>query len=223
MEAPRKPARLSGAQLVLSRGSTPVAGPVDFALEAGEALAVTGPNGAGKSTLLRTLFGLLPPGSGQIAFEGLDGADGEPAANLGEAAHYLGHRNGMKGGETVEANLLFWMRFLGGKGRDPAQALAAVGLDGAGSLPFAYLSAGQQRRAALARLLVSHRPVWLLDEPTSALDSGAQALFGRIASQHLDGGGIVIAATHLPLGIPAREMRLEPAVLSPTLAEDAWA
>jgi heme exporter protein A len=221
------PVRLSVSGLHVARGAAVLAGPLDFELRSGEALAVTGPNGAGKSTLLRTLLGLLPPASGTVAVEGMAaGTDGEPARRLGEAAHYLGHRNAMKPAETVEANLAFWQRFLGDAAMEIGRALDAVGLHQAGALPFAFLSAGQQRRASLARLLVSHRPVWLLDEPTAALDTASQAVFASLAANHLAAGGILIAATHAPLGFPARELRLErPAAPAPTATafEDAWA
>ena len=83
----------------------------------------------------------------------------------------------------------------------PAEALAAVGLPGLEAIPFAYLSAGQQRRASLARLLVAFRPVWILDEPTSALDAASQTRFAEIVARHLAAGGIAIAATHHPLGL----------------------
>ncbi|MBP0617319.1 heme ABC exporter ATP-binding protein CcmA [Jiella mangrovi] len=195
--------------LVVGRGSVAAAGPFDTGVSAGEALVVTGPNGAGKSTLLRTLAGLLPPVTGAISLEGIDAADGEPAARLADAAHYVGHRHGMKGPVTVGDNLAFWARYLGGaaKARDrlatPAEALAAVGLPGLDAIPFSYLSAGQQRRASLARLLVAERKVWILDEPTSALDAASQERFAGLVETHLTAGGIVIAATHQPLGLKA--------------------
>ncbi|MBC8129815.1 MAG: heme ABC exporter ATP-binding protein CcmA, partial [Rhizobiaceae bacterium] len=176
----------------------------------GEALVVTGENGAGKSTLLRTIAGLLPPGGGTIAIEGATAADGEKTRSVAEVAHYLGHRNAMKPNVSVGENLAFWRAFLGFPGLTPDEALEAVGLPTVATMPQAYLSAGQQRRSAIARLLVSKRPVWLLDEPTSALDAGSQGLFARLLEAHLEGGGIAIAATHQPLGLAARDLRLEP-------------
>ena len=89
-----------------------------------------------------------------------------------------------------------------------AQCLAAVGLDHAAHLPAAYLSAGQRRRLSIARLLVVRRPVWLLDEPTSALDAAGQDLFVGLMRDHLARGGLIIAATHTPLGIDTRELRM---------------
>ncbi|GGD42037.1 heme ABC exporter ATP-binding protein CcmA [Aureimonas glaciei] len=196
-------------ELCASRGGSVIAGPLDFALSGGEALVVTGENGAGKSTLLRTLAGLLPPGGGALEIEGFLAADGEPARHLGDIAHYLGHRQAMKPAESVGGGLGFWRDFFGTPGLAIEAALAAVGLPGVAGLPFGYLSAGQQRRAAIARLLVAQRSVWILDEPTAALDQGSQAMFARLLAAHLETGGIVVAATHQPLGLAARELRLE--------------
>ena len=83
-----------------------------------------------------------------------------------------------------------------------------MGLDHAAHLPAAYLSAGQRRRLSIARLLSARRPVWLLDEPTSALDTAGQALFVALMRDHLASGGLIVAATHLPLGIDARDLRM---------------
>nr|WP_203566052.1 heme ABC exporter ATP-binding protein CcmA [Aurantimonas aggregata] len=198
--------------MTIGRGSTAVAGPLDLSLGGGEALIVTGPNGAGKSTLLRTLAGLLRPLAGRITVAGAMAPDGEPARSLAEIAHYVGHRNAMKPSVSVADNLGFWARFLGGAGLSADAALESVGLPGLAHLPFAYLSAGQQRRVSLARLLVAHRPVWILDEPTAALDTASQARFAGLMAGHLDAGGSVIAATHQPLGLGgARELSMVPA------------
>jgi heme exporter protein A len=105
-------------------------------------------------------------------------------------------------------NLAFWRDFLGGEVSDAAKSLVAVGLDHALHLPAAYLSAGQRRRLSIARLLAVRRPIWLLDEPTSALDASGQALFTGLMGDHLGRGGLIIAATHAPLGIAAPELRI---------------
>lgn len=97
---------------------------------------------------------------------------------------------------------------MGGDALDAGQSLAAVGLDHAAQLPAAYLSAGQRRRLSIARLLAVRRPIWLLDEPTSALDAAGQTMFAALMADHLKRGGLIVAATHAPLGLPAKELRM---------------
>ena len=195
--------RLSGYGIRCVRGGREVFSRLDFEVSSGEALAVTGPNGSGKTSLLRLIAGLLTIADGSI---GLEGGEGE--LTLPEQAHYLGHRDPLKPALSVAENLSFWRDYLGGETFDPAQSLAAVGLDHAARLPAAYLSAGQRRRLSIARLLAVRRPVWLLDEPTNALDAGGQSLFAALMGDHLARGGLIVAATHAPLGIAARELRI---------------
>ena len=189
--------RLIADQLAGKRGGETVFSDISFALGQGDGLIVTGPNGAGKSTLLRTLAGLLPIGAGAIRFDGA-GAD---FPTLAAACHYLGHENGMKKALTVSENLAFWQEFLGNPHLPIGEALEMVGLETIGHLPFGYLSTGQKRRIAIARLLVSYRPVWLVDEPTAGLDKHSERQFIELMKAHLEDDGIIIAATHLPLGL----------------------
>ena len=203
--------RLSGRQIGCVRGGREVFSGLDFEASAGRALAVTGRNGSGKTSLLRLIAGLLVPAGGSIALEG-----GDAELNLGEQAHYLGHRDALKPALSVAENLVFWRNFLGGKisGGDGGleqslhESLAAVGLDHAAHLPAAYLSAGQRRRLSLARLIAVRRPLWLLDEPTAALDVAGQTMFAGLMGDHLATGGMIVAATHGPLGIAAEELRI---------------
>jgi heme exporter protein A len=195
--------RLSGRGVTCVRGGREVFSGLDFEIVSGETLAVTGHNGSGKTSLLRLIAGLLMPTEGTIALEG-----GEAELTLPEQAHYLGHRDALKPALSVIENLSFWRNFLGGEAFDADGSLRAVGIDHAAHLPAAYLSAGQRRRLSLARLLAVRRPVWLLDEPTAALDAAGQELFSGLMRDHLARGGLIVAATHGPLGIEARELRM---------------
>ena len=169
---------------------------VTFGLGDGEALVVTGRNGAGKSTLIETLAGLARPAAGTVTLSGL----GE--RGLGEAVHYLGHRDGSKSALTTSENLAVAAACLGASETSPDAALERVGLGRARDLPAGFLSAGQRRRLGLARLLVAERPLWLLDEPATALDRDGQALLADLMAAHRAAGGAVVAATHAPLALP---------------------
>ncbi|WP_421590145.1 heme ABC exporter ATP-binding protein CcmA [Shinella sp. M27] len=201
--------RLVAEGLSARRGEDLIFQDISFEIARGEALVVKGPNGSGKSTLLRVLAGLLPAEKGTMKLL----AAAQPVERLSEAAHYLGHRNAMKRELTVEENLAFWKAFLGdfsgGAGVSVDEAAESVGLGGIVHLPFGYLSAGQQRRMAMAKLLVAWRPVWILDEPTAALDAAAEEMFAGLVTAHLSRSGIAIAATHQPLGLEGvKELRM---------------
>jgi heme exporter protein A len=159
-----------------------------------------GPNGAGKSSLLRLLAGLLRPAAGSFHVEG---------AGMDDAViHYLGHADALKPALTLRETLRFWGKIYRQEGRVPLDAdfdesAELVGLRHALDLPLGVFSAGQRRRAALARLILSPRPLWLLDEPTSALDADGEKLLGSLMAKHLSTGGLIVAATHQDLPITA--------------------
>jgi heme exporter protein A len=196
--------RLLASNLACVRGGREVFSGLGFALGTGEALVVSGPNGAGKSSLLRLVAGLVPAAGGRL---NLDGGDSE--LTIGEQAHYLGHQDALKPSLSVEENLAFWTRYLGGASTAVEGSLAKVGLERIARLPAAYLSAGQRRRLSIARLTAVARPIWLLDEPASALDAAAQAMLAGLMQAHLSAGGLILAATHGPIGLDgAAELRL---------------
>ncbi|PNG28021.1 heme ABC exporter ATP-binding protein CcmA [Methylocella silvestris] len=196
--------RISASRLTIERGGRTILRNLDFTVDAGEMLIVTGRNGAGKSTLLRALAGLVPLASGALALS--------PSSeeSIAEQAHYIGHADALKNSLTAAENLEFFAALLdlGRGGLEPYAALDSLGLRHVADLPAAYLSAGQKRRAALARLLVARRPIWLLDEPTTALDTASQALILSVIAAHLLTGGLVVASTHARLDLPARELSL---------------
>jgi heme exporter protein A len=196
--------QLSGDKLSSVRGGRTLFADLTFGVAAGEALLVMGPNGAGKTTLLRTIAGLLRPAAGRVFLEG-----GAPDAALSEQCHYVGHLNSVKTSLTVAENAVFWSRFLGGTATAHDAALETFGLSVLRDIPAGYLSAGQKRRLGLARLLLAERTLWLLDEPTASLDSAGQETLAGAVNAHLARSGMVVAATHVPLGFAkARELHL---------------
>ena len=196
--------QLQADNLTCIRGGRTVFAGLSFAVAAGEALLLTGRNGAGKSSLLRMIAGLVHVASGTLVLTG-----GEREATIAEQAHYLGHQDALKPSLSVSENLAFWVAYLGGTRAAVPAALDAVGLRPLAGLPAAYLSAGQRRRLSIARLAAVERPVWLLDEPTSALDAPSQERLAGLMREHLGKGGLIVAATHGPIGLDAaRELRL---------------
>ncbi len=195
---------LKAEGLAAFRGERLVFRDLDFSVAASGALVLAGPNGSGKSTLLRLLAGLVRPVAGRLLWQGEDALADLPA-HAGRVA-YLGHLDSVKLGLTAAENLHFWARLSGGS---VADALESVGLSELAELPARMLSAGQKRRLALARLALSPAPLWLLDEPTLGLDAASIERFGALLAAHRERGGLVVAATHvpLPLGAPA-ELRL---------------
>jgi heme exporter protein A len=194
---------LSLDDIALERGERRIASGISARVAGGEALLLQGPNGSGKSTLLRVLAGLMPAAEGTIAWDGADVARDREAHRA--RLTYLGHQDALKGGLTALENLQFWAGFTGG---DAQAALMAFGLQRLADRPARILSAGQKRRLALSRLVLSDAPLWLLDEPVTALDSDARASFGALLKRHLGAGRIAIIATHEPLAVEARVLQL---------------
>ncbi|CUH11291.1 Cytochrome c biogenesis ATP-binding export protein CcmA [Jannaschia seosinensis] len=175
---------LSVTNLSCRRGEAVVLRGVRLSVARGAALVLRGPNGAGKTTLLRTLAGLTPPVSGDVA---------------PERCAYAGHADGLKAQLTVGEALRFWAAIFGGA--DVGPAVRAFDLEPLLDRRAAELSAGQKRRAGLARLVLTGRPVWLLDEPTVSLDTDNVTRFAAAIRAHLAGGGSAIIATHVDLGL----------------------
>ncbi|HLA01502.1 MAG TPA: heme ABC exporter ATP-binding protein CcmA [Aestuariivirga sp.] len=186
--------QITAENLSCERGGRTVFSNQNFKLGSGEFLQLTGPNGSGKSSLLQLLANLAEPSLGKINLEG-----GSTDLTLGQQAHYIAHSDASKSALTVTENLVFWRDFLGSG--DLMRALQAVNLAALADYPAALLSAGQKRRLALARLALVPRAVWLLDEPGVGLDESSQKLLAGIMNGHLREGGLIVAATHVSLGL----------------------
>ena len=199
LERPTRPYKASvrAHMLAAVRGGRVVIGDIDFNLKPGDALKVAGPNGAGKTTLLRALAGYVPLLDGMLYFKCGD-LDVTPEDAQTYAVHYIGHADGSKPSLTVAENVQFWARLYEGHcdSESIEAAVARVGLSLASDALAATLSAGQRRRLALTRLLLSERPFWLLDEPTAALDAEGKALLSDLIAEHRANGGIVIYSGH---------------------------
>ncbi len=196
---------LTAERLACARGDRKLFENLSFRVKAGQALAVEGANGSGKTSLLRLIAGFLSPAAGRLIVQDASG-DSDDAEERGKKIGWLGHHDGLKPQLTVAEQLTFWAALY--RGTANADVLAQVGLARQADLPCRYLSAGQKRRLALARLLVSNRPLWLLDEPFAALDTSGQALVAQLMALHCGQGGIIIAATHDPLGLGNESLKL---------------
>jgi heme exporter protein A len=204
--------RLEALQLDARRGGRPVFRGLCFAVTAGGALRLAGRNGGGKTTLLRVLAGLGRPEAGEVVW------NGEPIARDREAhaerVGWLGHADALKPAltarENIESALRVADRPLGGV----TDALAALGLTRLAALPAGWLSSGQRRRVALARVLASRAPLWLLDEPTVGLDAASVLALERAIAAHRAAGGMVVAATHTALDLGAGAASLDPAAFA---------
>jgi heme exporter protein A len=201
--------RLSIEDLALRRGERVLFSHFSLTLAAGEAVSLTGANGAGKTSLLRAVAGFIRPLAGRLVFEGPAGPVPAEDARHG-ACHLLGHLDGLKGGRRARDELIFQARWCGGSAASALAAAERLGLTRLLDLEARVLSAGQRRRLALARLIASPRPLWLLDEPLAPLDAVARALFGTLMAEHLGRGGLILAAVHDALPIATRAARIGP-------------
>jgi heme exporter protein A len=190
--------QLKADNLTCERGGRTVFRNCSFVLSAGELLQLTGPNGSGKSSLLRLIAGLNEATAGNLTLTG-----GHAELAIGQQAHLIAHQEAVKTALTVHENLAFWRGFLGGGNVDGA--LAAFDLSRLAHYPAGLLSAGQKRRLALARLVLVPRVLWLLDEPTVGLDTASQSALANMMQAQLAQGGMIIAATHVPLGFEAQQ------------------
>ena len=198
---------LTAEKLACARGERQLFDGLSFRVRAGQALAVEGANGAGKTSLLRLVAGFLAPAAGRIVVKTSE-TESDDDEERGRLVGWLGHLDGLKPQMTVKEQLSFYARLHAMPRADLAATLAQVGLARQAELPCRYLSAGQKRRLALARLLVSRRPLWLLDEPFAALDTAGQTLVAQLMARHCGEGGIIIAATHDPLGLGNESLKL---------------
>jgi heme exporter protein A len=198
-------ADLIAEDLTCRRGVRLVFAGVSFRLPAGGALMLTGANGSGKTSLLRLIATLIAPAAGRLAW-GTMPIEADTAAHRARL-HYVGHQDGVKPGLTPRETLAFWaaLRGLALRPSAPllAAALTAFALEGVADWPCRWLSAGQRRRLALARLVAAPASLWLLDEPTSALDCDNQMRLERAIAAHRASGGRVVVASHTPIDIDA--------------------
>jgi len=199
--------RLGIAGLSLSRGERRLFSDLSFALAAGEAAALTGANGAGKTSLLRAVAGFIRPDAGAVVFHDAEGAmEAETARRA--ALHLLGHHEGLKPQRTARQELGFQVEWLGGSAVAMDAAVERLKLAPLLDLETRKLSAGQRRRLSLARLVAAPRALWLLDEPLAPLDEAWRGVAADLMAEHLAGGGMILAAVHDPLPVPARPLDL---------------
>lgn len=197
--------------LSLSRGERVLFQGLSLRLSAGEAVALTGANGAGKTSLLRAVAGFIRPDAGAITFSGGPDADGEmldAETARREGVHLLGHLEGLKPTRTARQEFDFQTTWLGGNSPAREAATTRLSLTPLLDLETRKLSAGQKRRLSLARLVAAPRALWLLDEPLAPLDERWRAVAAELMAAHLAAGGMILAAVHDPLPVPARNLDL---------------
>ncbi len=194
---------LSAESLACVRGERLVFRGLNFRLASGGALLLVGPNGSGKSSLLRLVAGLMPAAGGRLLWNGRLVSEDSDAHRARLA--YVGHLDAVKPVFSVRDSLGFWARLSGADRGAVAEALGSFGLADLANVPGRFLSAGQKRRVNLARLALGGAPLWLLDEPTTALDRAATAALVALVARHRGRGGMVMAATHVDIGIADAE------------------
>ena len=194
-------ADLIGEDLACRRGECRVFAGLSFSLPPGGALVLTGANGSGKTSLLRLLAGLISPAAGRLVW-GSAPIEHDPATHRARL-HYVGHQDGVKPDLTPRETLAFWAALRGFRTPRLDEALGAFALAPVADWPCRWLSAGQRRRLALARLCATAAPLWLLDEPISALDQDNQTRLEEVIVAHRADGGRVVVATHMPIEIAA--------------------
>jgi len=204
----------SGHDLTCIRGERLVFSGLSFEVGEGTALLLTGPNGSGKTSLLRLMAGLLRPAEGEFRWNGVPVADDPDGFRL--ALRYVGHADAIKPTQSVADDLGFWSSWRGGDDGASERHVAALhtfDLAHLAETPCRFLSAGQRRRLALARLIAAPAPLWLMDEPTVGLDRNSLAALEGAIAAHCSEGGIAIIATHQDIAVPRpAELRLEVAV-----------
>ncbi len=212
MNSPTTEHRLSGEELTCYRGDHLLFADVNFELCPGDILQIDGENGSGKTTLLRILCGLVLADEGEVFWQG------KPLhkmrAEFGSQLTYVGHHNGFKGELTPIENLRMDRSLANARAdMSPQQALQLLGLLNRDDVPCRALSAGQRRRVALARLLVTNTKLWILDEPLTALDVRGRAVIEAELIKHAQAGGMVVFTTHHPLQLgdyPLKTLHLNP-------------
>ena len=193
--------RFCARSLTCVRGERVVFARLAFAIDDGDVLVLVGPNGAGKSSLLRLMAGLARPRGGVLAWSGADIQ--EDLTAHGARVVFVGHADALKPTLSARENLILWARCRADENAPVNVALRALGIEGLADVPARYLSAGQRRRLALARLPLANAALWLLDEPRTALDLHAQTRLDRLMRAHRDAGGIIVLSQHgheLPAG-----------------------
>ena len=200
---------LSGEDLCLLRGERCLFEGLNFALTEGELMLVQGPNGSGKTSLLRSIAGLIGLEDGYISWQGIP-TDQDRQSFSAEIV-WMAHRVGFKGDLTLVENLRFETGLRSATLGDIDEILERLSLTQLTELPLRALSAGQQKRVALARMLISDARLWLMDEPFANLDTGGHDLVVELIAEHLANNGICVVAAHqdLELEVPMHRIQLQ--------------